>query len=197
MTRCSPNQQLAASRRRRESNPLDAALQAAATPCDLSVEKVESRELRVEGQIKQVSSFSGPQLSTINSQPKCPCQESNLVYDLRRVACVHHTPRTIIKSHYRGSPSSSLSVGGNPYSPPRNRTSPDCFEGSHASSTPAGQFLIRTTAVGLRPRYSLGGLPCFRSLESNQGLDLRRVPCNPLHYRDKQHRLSSLGDQDR
>src|SRR5688572_14914588 len=25
---------------------------------------------------------------------KCPCQESNLVYELRRLACLHHTPRT-------------------------------------------------------------------------------------------------------
>ena len=36
-SRCSPNRQLIVSRRRWESNPLDAALQAAATPCDISV----------------------------------------------------------------------------------------------------------------------------------------------------------------
>lgn len=29
-----------------------------------------------------------------SSLPKCPRQESNLVYDLRKVACVRHTPRT-------------------------------------------------------------------------------------------------------
>ena len=61
--RCSPHRQLIVSRRRWESNPLDAALQAAATPCDISV-------------------------------IQCPCQASNLIYDLRRVVCIHHTPRT-------------------------------------------------------------------------------------------------------
>ena len=52
-----------------ESNPLTAALQAAATPCDINVSQ-------------------------------CPCQESNLIYDLRRVACIHHTPRTISYSSF-------------------------------------------------------------------------------------------------
>jgi hypothetical protein len=42
---------------------------------------------------------------------KCPRQESNLVFDLRRVACIRHTPRTIITS-----------------TPPRNRTSSCSFE---------------------------------------------------------------------
>src|SRR5262249_19729266 len=28
---------------------------------------------------------------------KCPRQELNLVYDLRRVACRHHTPRTVLE----------------------------------------------------------------------------------------------------
>ncbi len=36
-SKCSPLRQLTVSRRRWESNPLDAALQAAATPCDFSV----------------------------------------------------------------------------------------------------------------------------------------------------------------
>ncbi len=54
-------------RRRRESNPRDAVLQAAATPCDISVEKVESREFRVESQKKQRSAVF--QLSTLNHQP--------------------------------------------------------------------------------------------------------------------------------
>ncbi len=35
-----------------------------------------------------------PHRVTSASSIECPCQESNLVYDLRRVACVHHTPRT-------------------------------------------------------------------------------------------------------
>lgn len=44
-----PLGQSAMSKRRRESNPLDAVLQAAASPCDISVESVEGFELRVEG----------------------------------------------------------------------------------------------------------------------------------------------------
>ena len=53
---------------------------------------------------------------------KRPRQELNLIYDLRRVACCpsHSKDRLCF------------------ITPPRNRTSPDCFEGSHASSTLAG-----------------------------------------------------------
>jgi hypothetical protein len=53
---------------------------------------------------------------------KRPRQELNLIYDLRRVACC--------PSHSKD----QLCF----ITPPRNRTSPDCFEGSHASSTLAG-----------------------------------------------------------
>lgn len=28
----------------------------------------------------------------------CPCQESNLIFDLRRVACIHHTSKTWYQS---------------------------------------------------------------------------------------------------
>lgn len=109
-----------------------------------------------------------PRRVTSASSNQCPCQESNLVYDLRRVACVHHTPRTEIKRHYRGLPSSSLSVGGNPYSPPRNRTSPDCFEGSHASSTPAGHHSIS------RPGIEPGPGPSESPMQSATSKDVRR-----------------------
>ena|GEM_PF-6330510 len=63
--KCSLNLQLVGQRRRWESNPLETALQAVALP-----------------------SGSGTKIK------ECPRQESNLVYDLRRVACIHHTPRT-------------------------------------------------------------------------------------------------------
>ena len=53
---------------------------------------------------------------------KRPRQELNLIYDLRRVACCpsHSEDRLCF------------------ITPPRNRTSPDCFEDSHASSTLVG-----------------------------------------------------------
>lgn len=48
---------------------------------------------------------------------------------------------------------------------------------------------LRTTAARafFLPHRSAVG-PCFRSLGSNNGLDLRRVQCNPLQHRDKQGR---------
>ena len=64
-----------------------------------------------------------PRRVTSASSNQCPCQESNLVYDLRGVACVHHTPRTEICTR------------------PRNRT-PTCgFEDRRASGTLVERFL--------------------------------------------------------
>jgi hypothetical protein len=112
--KCNPNWQLNMSRRRWESNPRIAALQAATTPCDLSV----------------INSASMPGVK------RAPPEGWS--YDLRRVACLHYTSRTLLKL--------TTAVGLHPpywsvafLGPtPRNRTSPDCFEGSHASSTIAG-----------------------------------------------------------
>ena len=59
------------------------------------------------------------------ARPDCPRQELNLIYDLRRVACCPSHSEDLLDF----------------ITPPRNRTSPDCFEGSHASSTLAGQFV--------------------------------------------------------
>ncbi len=53
--------------------------------------------------------------------------------------------------------------------PPRNRTSPRGFERRRA---------VRHTR----------GANHYPDLESNQDLDLRRVPCRPLHHRDYQSR---------
>ena len=69
-------------RRRWELNPPRAALQAAATPCDIGVNRRFS--LRFVSVLQRVN------------LEKCPCQESNLVHDLRRVACLRHTPRTFL-----------------------------------------------------------------------------------------------------
>ena len=65
---------------------------------------------------------------------KRPRQELNLIYDLRRVACCpsHSKDRLCF------------------ITPPRNRTSPDCFEDSHASSTLAGHF-IKEPTTGFAP----------------------------------------------
>ena len=58
----------------------------------------------------------------------------NLIYDLRRVACCPSHSKDFL----------------NFITPPRNRTSPNCFEGSHASSTLAGHF-IKEPTTGFAP----------------------------------------------
>lgn len=83
------------------------------------------------------------------SSSQCPCQESNLVYDLRRVACcpLH------FKDHQYPTEESNLAR------------------------------LLRRQSCVLHTRRAIKQYP---DLESNQGLDLRRVQCNPLHHRDQQ-----------
>lgn len=63
-------------------------------------------------------------MSSAEMIKKCPRQELSLIYDLRRVACCpsHSKDRLCF------------------ITPPRNRTLPDCFEDSHASSTLAGHI---------------------------------------------------------
>ena len=80
---------------------------------------------------------------------QCPRQESNLVFDLRRVAC---DPQHSENKH-------SFSA------PPRNRTSSNRF------------VVCRACPVHLQGN-------CLDQ-ESDLDLDLRRVPCHPLHYRDE------------
>ena len=120
-SRCSPNRQLNVSRRRWESNPLDAALQAAATPRDFSVINPVSLP-GVEPGLRPSQSRVRPPHS---KDSQYPAEESNLARLLRRQSCVLHTRRA-------------------------------CNQ--------------------------------YPDLELNQGLDLRRVQCSPLHHRDKQGR---------
>ena len=82
----------------------------------------------------------------------CPRQESNLVFDLRKVVCASVTPR-----------GQSIETGPLPSPPPGNRTRPCGFEGRRASATPAGKRA-----------------ECPRQ-ESNLVFDLRRVACRPSH----------------
>lgn len=91
-------------RRRWESNPLETALQAAAWPSGSSVRG-----------------------------KKCPRQESNLVYDLRRVAC---------------SPSHSKDVHIS--TPPRNRT-PSCGSEDRRASITLAEHQHSVSRPGLEP----------------------------------------------
>lgn len=112
-----PNSQSVVSRRRWESNPLDAALQAAATPCDISVIKISV--------------------------------------------------------------------------PARSRTWSTTFAESRASTTLQGPTVPHR---GIEPRPTASkavmrpphpqGITQYPDLELNQGLNLRRVQCNPLHHRE-------------
>jgi hypothetical protein len=90
-----------------------------------------------------------PLLSAFRSGRR-PRQESNLILDLRGVACVSGTLRGRVVS-----------------APPGSRT-PSCRIEAYRA--------IRHTRRA-----------CFAEhpdLDSNQGLDLRRVQCYPLHHRD-------------
>lgn len=157
---------LLAKRRRRDSNPLEMALQATTTPCGFSVENA------------------------------CPRQESNLALDLRTVACLPHTPRTNLPHGAATRFPATVANTGAPDSPrlhlpppageaaeqtpqsprktppghpgegipkvplvstpPRNRTSSDCFEHSHASGTPAGRTLVSRPGLEPGPEPSEG-----------------------------------------
>ena len=46
--------------------------------------------------------------SVVYSKNKCPRQESNLVYDLRKVACLRHTPRTITSNKHHNEESNPV-----------------------------------------------------------------------------------------
>ena len=97
---------------------------------------------------------------------KCPCQESDLGLDLRRVACkIHHTPRT--------KPRSSTS--------PRNRTSSCSSENCRASSTLARQSSpsrSRTWPDSFGSCHAIHhthGPSRYPDLESNQDPSVRRA----------------------
>ena len=65
----------------------------------LVVDALSYFAVRVSTQIPLLSLFPPVQIQVqpivlSTSHLKCPRQESNLVYDLRRVACLHHTPGT-------------------------------------------------------------------------------------------------------
>ncbi len=99
----------------------------------------------VRATIPGVSLTSASRMSNIVSlhRPRCckcqcPCQESNLVYDLRRVACFRYTSRTI-STH------------------PRNRTLPDGFEDRCASTTLVGR---NSSVRESNPVWQLRRLPC-------------------------------------
>ena len=111
---------LLSQRRRWESNPLNAALQAAATPCDISVIKSVSLP-GVEPGLRPSQSRVLP-LHLKNNREKYPAEESNLVRLLRKQSCVLHTRRA----------SSSLSRPG--FEP-----GPGPSESPMQSATPSGQ----------------------------------------------------------
>ena len=108
------------SRRRWESNPLQAALQAAATPCDFSVINPVSSP-RFEPGLRPSQGRVHPSHSG-DIRHQHPAEESNLARLLRRQSCVLHTRRAFTQCPNQ---------------------------------------------------------------DSNLGLDLRRVECNPLHHRDR------------
>ena len=112
---------------------------------------------------------------------ECPRQESNLVLDLRTVACViRHTPRTC----YLSVPRRGIE--------PRLTDSEVCRAIHHTR-----RACSRVARPGIEPGptaseavqcdpHTTGHVLSSRrpDLESNQDQDLRRVLCCPLHHRD-------------
>ncbi len=111
-------------RRRWESNPLDAALQAAATPCDFSVLEISIFDC----------GFSIDQ--TTGSHPNRQSKIENQKYPSHQLA-VFSDPQP-----------STL----HPHAPPRSRTSPGSFEDCHASTTLAGRADSNTKSRRLDSR---------------------------------------------
>ncbi len=127
-----------------------------------------------------------PRRVTSASSSQCPCQESNLVYDLRRVACIHHTPRTMRKIPHRGiepRPTALKAVMRPPHSQgmqsisrPGIEPGPGPSESPMQSATPSGQSGPTT---GFAPA-------CFRlqggrlSQSSHVGSQHEREDSNPI-----------------
>ena len=122
------------------------------------------------------SCFAGSRRTVwLRRHHQCPCQESNLVLDLRGVACESGTLQgQLVETHLaeesnlvlqiRSLPCSSVTLARHS-SPSRNRTWSKSFGSSRA---------VRHTHGPLRRP----------NLESNQDQDLRSVLCCPLHHRD-------------
>ena len=110
---------------------------------------------------------------------QCPRQESNLVLDLRRVACDPQHSENVFRFS----------------APPRNRTSSGSFEDCHAIRHTHRAF-IQVSRPGLEPgsgpSEGPNAIPCTIETFSNsiptwsrtsrQGF--RGAPCDPQHHRD-------------
>ena len=90
------NQKSEIERRRWESNPLEAALQATAQPSGSSVKQMRNAECGIRNE--DCFQFRIP-----NSEfriKKCPRQESNLIHDLRKVGCDPAHPKDISNAEF-------------------------------------------------------------------------------------------------
>ena len=85
----------------------------------------------------------------------------------------------------------------------RNRTWTSTFAGLHAHPAHPEDVNLVAARRGVEPRLAVsktavrsgtlaGCVNQYPDLDLNQGLDLRRVRCNPLHHRDKQSRRLDL-----
>src|SRR6266567_1894275 len=125
-----------------------------------------------------------------------PRQESNLVCDLRKVACLHHTPRTGVASILARSRTGSRILGEFDAIPYTTRTLTRADGWVRTSIL----RLTRSAPFCIEPRRQTrkgcpGGIePCR--------LDFHRVVCLPLHYRhhrsesrERESNLSSSGSE--
>jgi hypothetical protein len=164
-------------KRRWESNPLPAALQAAALPSGSGVRCVSELQ-------KMSSPGFGPGLRPSQSRVRSTTLRGRELTGGRSSRCAGFFRSRGKTGSAGASPSQIKSLS----TPPRIRTSSGSFEGCRASTTLAGQFakiLVKEDEApdGLRRRLAGSCL----DLDSNQDRDLRRVRCDPLHHRDASH----------
>ena len=85
----------------------------------------------------------------------------------------------------------------------RNRTWTSTFAGLRANPAHPEDVIVLAARRGVEPRLAVsrtavrsgtlaGCVNQYPDLDLNQGLDLRRVQCVPLHHRDKQSRRLDL-----
>jgi hypothetical protein len=199
-------------RRRWESNPLKAALQAAAFPSGSDVglrfdpTKVSSpgfepdprpsqgrvRSTTLRGPAKSVALVTDRDCVTVTGFPltpgSSPARGEGRIWAqrlfLQGCECCHSSPLSP-RGRGVGVRGSALPIRVVSFStPPRIRTSSGSFEGCHAIQHTRGASCEFETKKHRQLTLAARTLRDCLDLDSNQDQDLRRVRCDPLHHRD-------------
>jgi hypothetical protein len=154
-----------------------------------------------------------PALDAFQEFPKCPRQDSNLVLDLRRVACdpPHSEDVAHLSCEYPAEDSNLVwQLRILPCVHHTRRAIPKISE--EKTEAPDGSRR-RLAWLLARPAFCVNAKPTRRAasvswrvlrpdpkcldLDSNQDQDLRRVRCDPLHHRDVSYEARARGVEPR